>query len=326
MKLYLSFLLLFTFLTINAQDYQRMPVISKVTATWCPNCGSWGWDYMEALKQEFGDASALLLGVHHSGDLENPVSDWFSKNLRNSYQPQFFLNNQQQGVNSGNWTSKVAEMRQTVDALRQDQADSAFEIDVWINENDELKVNVDLAPLNKADGDFFLASYIFENNVINYQSQQGQNAIHPNVLRDVISDNFWGDSYDGSTPSVFKSYSLAGKNWDQIGVVTIMWKKEGNYYIMDNAAFTSEINLLLSNDEVLNDDRFEISHRNELVQISNNDNNTYNVMLMNIRGEKIQSKKLTKNVEMDVTNLPSGIYIIHIQNKLGYFSQKIYLR
>lgn len=108
--IYLALIILSS-LTVNSQN---TPVFTKVTATWCPNCGNWGWEYMETMKDMFATGDAVVLGAHFSGDLANPTSEWFADNLNSVGQPKFYVNNERITVSSGNWSTKVQE---TVDAV-----------------------------------------------------------------------------------------------------------------------------------------------------------------------------------------------------------------
>ncbi|NNE26289.1 MAG: T9SS type A sorting domain-containing protein [Saprospiraceae bacterium] len=330
MKQYLLLIFCLTaFLNLGAQDYKKKPIISKVTATWCPNCGSWGWDYMEALKDEFNNGDAILLGVHHSGDLENPVSDWFAKNLKNSYQPQFFVNNGQISVGSNNWPGKVDEIRDMVDMVSGMDAASAFNFDVAYVDNDNtIQSSVNIAPLNKSEGDYYFAVYIYENNVVNFQSQQGSNAMHPFVLRDVISENYWGDSFTMGTSSMDFSFDLSNTNWnkDNVGLLAIMWEKEGNDYIVDNSISINNIGLLSSTKNILDANDFRIITENDVIEIITGQSDTYNVALFSTQGQMLQKTELNGRVQMNAQDLPTGLYVVLIENEKGQLSQRIFVK
>ncbi|MBT8191357.1 MAG: T9SS type A sorting domain-containing protein [Bacteroidia bacterium] len=332
MRLFNFVLAFFLCLTcMNAQDYSKTPVISKVTATWCPNCGSWGWSFMEALKDEFNDDSALLLSVHHSGDLENPVSDWFSKNLKNTYQPQFFINNEMQGVNSGNWNNQVSAFRNLADNTSNQNGNSSFSfLKSYIDASNNIQVELDVAAMNKSEGEFFLGIYIYENNVINYQSQQGNNAVHPNVLRDVISDNYWGDAYlaGNSSSVVTKSYDLNSTDWNynDLGLVAIMWEKVGNDYIMDNARFVNNIGLLSSNEELLDESAFDIRPGENRISVITSIDKELNLILTSSSGQNIYASVFRNLIEISTADLVPGIYFLTLQTDNGRLSKKVLVR
>jgi len=331
MKQLLTIILFFTILSLQAQDYSRIPVVSKVTATWCPNCGTWGWSFMEGLKQEFKDGSAILLGVHHSGELENPVSDWFSKNLGNTYQPQFFVNNQQFSVNSGNWSSKIQVIRDEVDKVGQEIASSAFSFGLTYidSPSNVIHTTLNLKPVNKSEGEMYLAIYVYENKVVNYQSQQGQNAIHPFVLRDIISDNYWGDAYTSSiSQTISKSYVIENTDWDtdNLGLLAIMWEKSGTKYIVDNARKIDNIGLLSDSEDLLDENLFTINNLNGYIEIISSDNYKYQVALSNINGQIIKRDRLIDNLTFTTSDFESGIYVVTIKSNDKSYSKLIFLK
>lgn len=329
MRLIIIFAFLVFSISAQSQDYSKSPIVSKVTATWCPNCGSWGWDYMEALKEEFEDGTALLLGVHHSGNLENPVSDWLSKNLKNSYQPQFFVNNQQLSVGSGNWPSKVEEMRNRVDAVRNEMANSAFNFNnAFVNGNNEIEVSLNVEPLNKSEGDYYIGIYIYENNVIESQSQQGANAMHPNVLRDVMSDNFWGDSFMMGTTNISKSYSLDNVDWNQdnLGVVAIMWEKVGDDYVVDNTRFTNSLDLLSSTNDDLEITDLTILTYPDRMNIQSLSGVKYQINILDNSGKMIFQDQFSGSFEKEFSNIPTGLYHLLVYNQNGKTQKTFFIK
>ena len=330
MKQYLLLIFCLTvFLNLDAQDYKKKPIVSKVTATWCPNCGSWGWDYMEALKEEFNDGTAILLGVHHSGDLENPVSDWFAKNLKNSYQPQFFVNNGQISVGSGNWQNRITDMREMVDEIRNTNAASAFDFEVAFVDNDnQIQSTVNISPLNKSEGDYYFAVYVYEHNVVNFQSQQGSNAMHPWVLRNVISENYWGDSFTMGTSSMEFSFDMSNTNWDKdnVGLLAVMWEKVGNDYIVDNATSINNIGLLSSTKNILDNADFKVVTENDIIEIITGKSDAYNVSLYSTQGRLLQTGILNGRLQFNAQDMPTGIYVLLINNEQGQLSRRIFVK
>ena len=48
-------------------EVQR-PLVTKISATWCPPCGGWGWTLMEELVIDNEDKATLIV-AHHDGQL-----------------------------------------------------------------------------------------------------------------------------------------------------------------------------------------------------------------------------------------------------------------
>ena len=59
-----------SFSNIHAQDVPEVQrtLLTKVTATWCPSCGSWGWSFFEDIIED-NTGKATFMGAHHSGNL-----------------------------------------------------------------------------------------------------------------------------------------------------------------------------------------------------------------------------------------------------------------
>ena len=92
-KITLLVLLIFFGFAMSAQvpdaPQTSMPVITKIAATWCPPCGSWGWDFFEHMLEDNTD-DAIIMAVHHSGDLVNPTASALTSNLNASSQQDSF--------------------------------------------------------------------------------------------------------------------------------------------------------------------------------------------------------------------------------------------
>jgi len=78
-KVLLPICFFFAFLTAQAQEVPEVQktLISKISADWCPPCGTWAWDLFHDLVND-NDNQAVLMAVHHSGGLETPTSNAFA--------------------------------------------------------------------------------------------------------------------------------------------------------------------------------------------------------------------------------------------------------
>ena len=329
-------LLLFIGFSLSAQA-QSIAVFSKVTATWCPNCGTWGWDLMEAMKAEYANGNeALILGVHYSGDLKNPTAEWFAQNLNAQGQPQFFVDNTRISVGSSNWQSQMATIEEMI-ANDQPKNTAQFKfVNAFINGQGEIETNIEFEPLSEVpENDLYFAVYIFENNVLNSQAGLGgTTAEHPNVLRRAISASPEGELFATAGNSVTTLGATANfkatvqDNWqpEELGLLAIAYEKTDDGFIINHAKAAQNIGLLSSDDNVLDANNFVVINDATSINVKSTDDVKYNCTLLDAQGKIIQSAILDRELSMATGQLTAGIYILNIQNKGKYFSQKVFIK
>lgn len=331
MKNLILFLLVFFTCSLSAQQSGTNVIISKATADWCPNCGSWGWSFFEAVQEEFDNSGNILLGVHHSGGLENPVSNWFANNLGNTYQPQFFLNNERFNVISSNWQQRVEEMKDAVEVINNTPppVDIVF-VESYMDADKTIHTRVNVTPDNMPAGDYFFGVYLFENDVEWYQSNQGSNAMHPFVLRDIMADEFFGDPFTpGLSPSgnaiIEKSYTVEDDSWntDKVGLLAILWIKEGNKYLVQNTAAQYNVGLLSSDNDIDLQLQWSAYAGPESIEIEVTEGGKYNATIYNTSGREIKRTVMEQRVSIPTDGIPGGIYIVTLQGEKGISSKQI---
>jgi hypothetical protein len=321
-------ILSFSFLFAQAQQ-TKTPVFSKVTATWCPNCGSWGWDFMEEMKEMYnGGQEAVILGVHYSGNLRNPTAEWFSDNLKSLGQPVFFVNNEDLNATRNNWSSKIPEIQDKFEEISSEQPKQLFSFaTTYINENNEIVANVTKSPSSFNSDEYYFGVYVFENNVEENQSPIGLSS-HPNVLRGVMSDNFWGDLTDEISSDITTEYKMAlDANWDanNVGLVAILWKKDGNDYIFENSAVIYNIGLLSSDFELIDEELIDIKSFSNQIEISIDTNDDYSVSLINPLGQLVDKQTFNRNISINTSSLVTGIYTVHISQGNQIISKQVFV-
>jgi hypothetical protein len=333
MKKLFTLLLLILSINIQAQQSNKNVIISKVTADWCPNCGSWGWSFYEALKDVYSDGSAILVGVHHSGGLENPVSNWFANNLGNTYQPQFFVNNERFNVLSSNWQQKVVEIQDVVSDAKNEVAGVRIDFSNTYLEGDNIiHAKAQISSDNLETGDYYFGIYLFENDVIWYQSNQGNDAMHPFVLRDVMADNYYGEMYlpglsAAGVTTVEKSYTIEDDSWiaDNLGLLAILWKKEGSKYIVENAKAIYNVGQLSSSDELLDETIVKIYNTPGQLNIQLDDNSDYNLVLSNQQGQRVFRQVMNSAASIATDGMPVGLYILTLRSGNKIISKRIFI-
>jgi len=228
------YLVLFSFIAMTTFG-QNTPVMSKVTADWCPSCGSWGWELMEELKSEFEDGPGFVLGVHHSGDLSNPTSEWWKDVLNSSGQPRFYMNNERLSVSSGNWSDEIDNVVTQAADLLATGGSVDFSHDRILMEGQTLNVPVNVSAF-PSNGEYYIGNYVYEDNVVAFQSQQGSDASHPNVLRSTMGPDYPGNIITANGVMEFIMDIPSEWNRDELGVLTVAWEKNGDNFNILGAA------------------------------------------------------------------------------------------
>ncbi len=244
----------------NAQEVQEKQgsLITKVTATWCPNCGTWGWGFFKDVVAD-NQENAISWGVHYSGDLINPTASAIANNLSFQGQPVFFIGASNQGVNSGNTTDKRTQIATAVT----ENALLAPVANVGVNAekvDGEINVQAKVKFFQEADGEYYLAMYAVEDDLVFQQSPIGMGAIHPKILRASFTDDKFGNLLSSGAISADaefdQTFSLSlGASWvvENVEVAAVIWKKEGDNYTFVNGINVTEFAELVATNELTAD-------------------------------------------------------------------------
>ncbi len=173
---------------LSAQEIPNLqrPLFTKITATWCPNCGTWGWTYMKDIVNEH-EESTLIFGAHHSGRLQSEAGSFLADNFKTFGQPVFLLGNDNLGVRSSNMDSKISEARDiiTVEMNRDPDVNTGMYIQV---SSDRIDVQTKTKFFNAMEGSYYVSIYLVENEVEEIQSQLSGEVLHPYVVRSAFSE------------------------------------------------------------------------------------------------------------------------------------------
>jgi len=319
-------LAIFCFLSIGLSA-QQTPIVSKVTATWCPNCGNWGWDFMEDMKDEFVEGPVTLLGVHYSGDLENETSRWFASAIGwTGGQPRFYLNDTRISANGSNWSDAIPTIKSDAEAI---QSETQTELSLaglsW--EGRILTLDVNVSSLPTSGDNYYLASYIYENNVSNSQAgAAGNNALHPNVLRDVMASSPEGTQI--SDAGIHTSVKVISSDWDidEVGILSVLWSEQGGNYDIVGSISLPNVSSISSTTELLDGSAFDIKVKNQIISVATENEDNYQLKLSDISGREISSTQFETSVEESTATLQSGIYLVTISTQTGLYSQQVFVR
>ncbi len=247
----LLFISILTF-TSHAQEVPETQesLITKITASWCGNCGTWGWSLFLDLIEDNAD-NALIIANHSSGDLVNTTSSEIVQNFNTSGQPRFLLNNIDQGASSGSSATVRDEIKNLVEANAVDQPVVNAGLNVNL-EGTSLVVDTKTKFFLDASGEYYLSAYVIEDNLVSNQSGQGSMAVHKHILRTSIGDTFGTllDSGDIASNSEYTNqFSMdipATWNADELEIALIIWKKVDDTYEYVNSNSTTEFNTEVS--------------------------------------------------------------------------------
>ncbi len=331
-KFLFSLILSFTALAVQAQDAKQWSLFSKVTATWCPNCGSWGWAMMEQTQEAIIDKDAFAWTLHYSGDLLNDTAKDLRDNLGGNGQPIFYLNDDNVGALSNNYPSKVTEVSETIDLLS--SLGAFVDVRVTAEYDGMLNVSVDAEFVEDVTGEYYLGVYLVENNVIANQANQGPTTSHPNVLRKSLYSTSFGpqivvDPLEGFIYSDQFTEDLQLGPDDELedfSVVAIVWNLNVNeQYRMFNLGVAQASETSSASDLELKK-KFTISSRDGQIQIITDSNTEYTANVFDLSGKQLYAADKKGDSRITLNNKETNIYLVEIQYEGKRISEKIFLK
>jgi len=231
----LSFLTYTVFSTAQEVLPKQQALITKIAATWCINCGTWGWNTYEGILEENAE-NALIITAHYNGDLYTKTAKSISDNFGSIGQPQFFLGNELTRLHEGNRVAKQAEIKEAVQTISTQMPVANTGIQYQLKD-ESLAVRVKTKFFQNTTGEFYVATYILENEVLNFQTGKEAVVAHTKVLRGAFTENDFGiaignQSISNGAEFIRNQTVDLSANWDKdnLEVVAIIWKKVGDTY------------------------------------------------------------------------------------------------
>lgn len=223
----------------------RKATLIEFTAVWCPPCGSWGTAAFNDMIAQHGPKIVAISshGSYSQPDvMTNDYSDAFKNNFPITGWPNFRVGNIQKGTSSSIANDLATIFAEPIIAngiLNYSIADGKIDVQAGV------KFFMD------ASGEYFLGVYILENGIdgsnnaptaYDQKGDESTDYLHEHVLRSGAVPAVWGEKIiDGSAingQSVKKEYSIdvdAGWVADNLHVIGVIWKKNGNNYEYVNA-------------------------------------------------------------------------------------------
>ena len=213
----------------------QQSLITKFTAMWNGECGTWSWALFESLRDSL-PGKAVVLAAHVSGSyLQNQISlDWES-NLGSADVPKFYLNDELQNVTSAN----VAAAFQLIEGLVEDNYQSAPLANVGLEtawNGDEIDIKTKVRFFQNGTGAFYLGLYLIEDHVMAAQAGFSGWVPHNGLLRTAVTPAPFGNLLVSGVVTAgtefSKTYiaSTSPYKLENLKVVGVIWKKEGSVY------------------------------------------------------------------------------------------------
>ncbi len=346
-KLYTLFFSLIAF-SCMAQDIEvpqtQRSLITKRTATWCTICGGNAWDIMQGFVSNHSN-NAIILNAHHSSSsaFHSTTAKELVDNLEQSFgQPSFFLNNEL--IGSGN-SSTQSTINSGVTANAGQSPVAQVGLEGFLTPGTtEVEIFTKTEFFENANGEYYVSVWPAIKNITAYQANRGENAPHKQILLEAISSTTFGDQIadgsisSGSTFDQNMTYDLSNFSSENIQLIAIIWKKEGNDYTFVNGN-VSNITLNVSSTTNLDASQAQLQVQpnpvlaQASIQLSLNTSfEQAEIQLINTMGQLVQQTDLGQlnqgniSLELERTSLPAGLYFVRFQTEKGQLTQKIILR
>jgi hypothetical protein len=227
------------------QEHKSMALVTKMTATWCGPCGSWGWITNEELIDQLG-GKAVVMSLYYPQGLNNPTASEWIADFNTLGTPNWAVNGRNRTVYSstgGIFTSTTkSNCVNASDSTYSASPEAQAIYGAFTTEGSTITVNTLTQFYGSPSGEYYLGAYIVENGVIADQAgDAGTNASHPYVLRGSMDGNPYGTLLvNGSTgtETMENTFSMTMESgWvpENINVALVIWKKVGGSYTFINA-------------------------------------------------------------------------------------------
>ncbi len=234
-------------------------LITKISATWCGPCGSWGWDMFHDLIED-NEEKATLMAVHHSGVLETPTSNALANNFMITGQPQFYLGNVNQSVSSSTAATKREAIQVAVDeAAGQAPIVNTGLLPLYYSDDNLIEVTTKTEFFQDANANYYLGVYLVNDGYVGFQQNQGTSAEHEKVLVTAFTPSHFGGELttgavtDGTIIEGTYSIPFNEQEWDlsRLEVVAIIWSESNGTFTYVNSNFYTDIDIALNSENLM---------------------------------------------------------------------------
>lgn len=349
-KLIFLLFIAFSITNLSAQEISVSPtqkvLMTKKTASWCPPCGSWGWDVFETLLDEANE-NTIVLAAHYSTSndvLTTPTGTALVNNLQQTFsRPAFLVNND---LKAGSSNGALSKIREAIDEAATVEPTAQTGIQATYAPGSR---TIDIATRTQfftdTEGEYQLGVYVVKKSMISYQASIGNDADHKSVLRDAITEDIFGEPITAGNialnTSVNKQFSFDltdDDELDNIQILTLIWKKAEENYTLVNANLTSDINEAVVNhlDETTLQQGFAITPNViqdvATIQLNLTEKATADLSIFNSNGQLVQTVfSGTLNIgkqqfTFTKNDLSAGLYFVRLHIGEQVWNRKIVIR
>lgn len=341
-KLFFTMSALALMCSANAQTPEKKSVAltTKVTGTWCGPCGGPGWTTATAVYDEVKTSKKGIFVAMYDGDMETPATvQFYSNDPSFAGYPTFYVGS----TPNASWTSATPIIAD-INAFAATTPVASPAANYTITGN-TINVTAKAKFWSAANGEYYLASYVMEDGVMETQAGQSGTVSHHGVFRATMTANkFFGEQIVTGAVTANQEFSKTytvniqsgsgSTNWDKTKLVlyTAIWKKNGSKYEFVNAALSktggTAINDLANVDDVL---IFPSPATGNEVTVSLNARQT---MKLNVHitdavgrivytsGDKTMSQG-SNHFTIPTENLSGGIYNVVLSSENGRTTRRL---
>lgn len=346
--LLLAFLSFATF-AMSAQEISedQWTLVSKKTADWCSNCGTWGWTFKNNLLEDQQDQNVVFWMLHYSGGIMTQTAKAITDNFGGGGQPVFYLNTDNMNVGSSNMVAKRAEFALLIESLAgfvpfAGVGSTAVFDGEKITNTAKVKFIIELE-----GGQYWLASYLVDDELVAWQQSQGDNAVHENVLLHSFNGtNYFGENVANGAVDANQEFTVDGEldfsgqsnipdYADGYSVVTVLWSVVDGKYTPFNLN-RQPITAAVSTSDILDNVDIAAFHLGagqvNLNITSDQKIDNANILLFDINGQTVASQKGVQinsgenQIVLEAQELTLGTYVVVIESEIGNRSIKVSVR
>lgn len=341
------FILLVVFITVQTATYAQeineksWTLIHERFATWCPYCGTWGWDLKDQMLAEFKNDNVIFMSVDYSGDLTNPTAKEFDSNFGGVGQPIFYVDGVNINATATNGTTKVQETRLEVDFKKDERPYIGVGVSPVLDDAGVLTANTKMKFLQDVEGgNYFIGMYLLED-VLAPQASRTGNQLHKNVLRASLLPAVFKNTVATGPVNKDTEFQATGVLTDLKGeadkykVLSVVWtyNPSTNKYLFHNA-FIAPVKKITATHDAQNDNvnftAFQAESGNIVISLDKNVQVTSSteIIVTDLSGKiiKQESSDIIHNGTAQIeTNYTPGMHIISFKNNGKVSSKKVML-
>ena len=329
------FLILFCSLSAGAQSTGQQAFIVKKTATWCSNCGSWGWTWFKDLIAATEGKGGVPIALHSTSSQLKPPADLDGAlltafNTSGGF-PAFFVNGVQYATYAAALgAAQTAVTKQPVAAI---SLETGYEFD-------SIHTRATLTWTQEGEGSYAVGFYVVEDSLVFQQSGQGSGAIHRYVLRNVLGGQPFGQAqsimYASGQSTVHEmTAAYPGIGVDRHHILAVLWKQAGGKYQYVNAAMVrleeGGISTSVGEEQAagaLTVFPNPVLHGGKFTVSAGHDSGPFAWRLVGLQGGTVASGRAeSSSWEVNVpAPLNSGVILLEVSGPLGQTVRKIQVR